>query len=150
MVAVLVAGCATAYQPRGISGGFSEVMRTDFIYLVRFQGNGYTPRERAEDMAFLRAAELTLEKGYRFFTVLGDRTRVDRSAYVTPIQSTSRGSVDRFGNYRGRTSVTGGDVYDISKPHAELLVGMAPDSSIEGHLWYDAAKIVADMKPKLK
>lgn len=146
----VLTACATGYQAKGLSGGFSEVRRTDFIYQVRFEGNGYTTPQRAEDLALLRAAELTLEKGFRFFTLLDESTRVDRTTSTTATQSSTQGRIDAFGNYRARTSVTGGDSFDVNRPTARLLVGMAPSNEVAGYIWMDARSVVADLGPKLR
>ena len=37
---------------------------------VEFSGNGPTPESMVYDYALLRAAEVTIEKGYKYFTVL--------------------------------------------------------------------------------
>ena len=50
-------GCMTAYQPDGLTGGYSEVQLSENVWRVSFKGNGYTSRERAVDMALLRSAD---------------------------------------------------------------------------------------------
>ena len=61
-LAAALLGCATAYQPQGLSGGFTETQLAPDVWRVSFSGNGYTKGERAEDFAMLRSAELTLGK----------------------------------------------------------------------------------------
>lgn len=72
-LAVLVLqGCAvpTAYQPHAYTGGYSERRITDDMYEVMFSGNGNTPKATVERYFLYRCAELTKEKGYRYFAVL--------------------------------------------------------------------------------
>ena len=60
---IILSACATTYQPQGLSGGFSETQLDTNVFKVSFRGNGYTHAERAEDLALLRSAELTLKNG---------------------------------------------------------------------------------------
>lgn len=73
----LLAGCAApnAYRPmsEGQSYGYREEQISGNRYRVTFKGNSATKTETVKDFALLRAAEITLEKGYRFFNVV-DRT----------------------------------------------------------------------------
>lgn len=70
LVAVSLSGCATPYQPSGVTGGFSVLQIKDEVWRVRFGGNGFTTRETAQTYWLYRAAELTLEKGYEGFELL--------------------------------------------------------------------------------
>lgn len=54
-------GCATAYQPSGLTGGFDETRLNDRTVQVRFRGNGATSVSRAQTFVLRRGAELTLE-----------------------------------------------------------------------------------------
>jgi len=49
--------------------GYSEQEYSPTLYIVSFSANGSTPQESAEDFALLRAAELAIEHGYRYFAV---------------------------------------------------------------------------------
>lgn len=89
LVTLLLAACSTPqpslYAPRGSSGGYAEEPLGNGLYRVSFQGNSVTSRERAEDYALFRAAELTLELGAERFIVhdrLTERfTKVTRETY---------------------------------------------------------------------
>src|SRR5882724_2256033 len=69
-----LAGCATTYQPQSFSGGFSETQLDKNVFRVSFKGNGYTQAERAEEMALLRSAELTLKNGFKYFVIIDGRS----------------------------------------------------------------------------
>ena len=64
-------GCAQAnYRPLDPGrGGYAETREDYNTFRVVFMGNEATPRERAEDLALLRAADLTLQNGFRYFNV---------------------------------------------------------------------------------
>lgn len=149
LAAFTLSGCATAYQAKGLSGGYTEQRRSDFVYVVRFEGNGYTSAQQTEDMALLRAAELTTEKGFKYLTLLNESTDASRSSFTTPSNTTIRGNVDSLGNYRARTRTTGGETFDVTTHTSRLLVGMAPTDEVKGYVWLEAASIIADLRPKL-
>ena len=70
-VAVLLSGCATPYKPDGLMGGFSERQLGQDVFVVSFQGNGYTRDQRARDFLLLRCAEVTLSHGGKYFRLVG-------------------------------------------------------------------------------
>ena len=57
LCAVLLAGCATSYQPQSFTGGFSDYMSAPDEAVVTFHGNGYTSPERVVEMTALRCAD---------------------------------------------------------------------------------------------
>lgn len=79
-----LAGCATPALYRAAekpgTPGYSETRLTDNRYRVHFTGDPLTPSGTIENAALLRAAELTLQKGYDWFEVAERRIdRQDRS-----------------------------------------------------------------------
>lgn len=56
-VAVL-AGCATPYQPRGLSGGYSEQSLGHGRWAIEFGGNSYTSQSTVTAYSHRRASEL--------------------------------------------------------------------------------------------
>ncbi|MGF1629934.1 MAG: hypothetical protein ACFCUT_10720 [Kiloniellaceae bacterium] len=89
LVTLLLAACAAPqpsfYAPLAGRDGYAEEALGKGLYRVKFQGNSVTSRERAEDYALYRAAEMTLEMGARRFAVhnrLTERfTKVTRETY---------------------------------------------------------------------
>ncbi|HXB01561.1 MAG TPA: hypothetical protein VNV15_01930 [Opitutaceae bacterium] len=76
---LMFASCATPtpYQPdkQGVwatppLGGYTDEKIDDHLYWVEFLPNGLTSKEATEDYTLLRAAELTLEKGYDRFEII--------------------------------------------------------------------------------
>ena len=65
--AVLLAGCATGYGPKSLTGGYSDEKLNDSHYRVKFDGNGHASKDRVWGFWMHRCAELTLEKGYTHF-----------------------------------------------------------------------------------
>jgi hypothetical protein len=68
-VSILLAGCSTPYQPRGMAGGYSEIQIDPTTVRVSFKGNGYTDRSVVESYLLYRAAEVCLNRGFDWFIV---------------------------------------------------------------------------------
>jgi len=67
---LLVFGCgATAYQPYGLTGGYSDKKLSEDEFLISFDGNIRTDGDRAIHFTMLRAADITLSNGYKFFVI---------------------------------------------------------------------------------
>lgn len=78
-VASILTACATAtpYQPAIKSGasGYSQMKVENNRYSVSFSGNSLTDQETVETYLLYRAAELTVENGYDYFTVADKDTQ---------------------------------------------------------------------------
>ena len=89
-VALPLVGCMTPtpYQPdvRGqrIHGGYLEQKLGDNRYMVTFDGNTLTSRERVEGYLLYRAAELTVQSGFDWFRIAHRETDRDRRTYYEP------------------------------------------------------------------
>jgi len=117
--ALLLGGCATAYKPDGLSGGFSETQIDTNVFRVSFRGNGSTRIERAEELALLRSAELTLKNGFTHFVIIDGRTREQLSTYTTPTQTYTTANATAYGNSANgaaHTTTYGGQTFLISAP----------------------------------
>lgn len=82
-----LSACATAtpYQPASRSdGGFAETRLESNRYRVTFAGNSLTARETVEDYLLYRAAELTVENGFDWFSAVNRDTEADRRYYAQP------------------------------------------------------------------
>ena len=75
---------ATLYQKSSADNefGYTQTKLTDTQYRIEFSGNRFTEESRIKDYAMLRAAELTNEKGYDWFTILASET--DRETKTRP------------------------------------------------------------------
>lgn len=85
----LLVACATEtpYKPAEGRGdyGYTETALDDNRYRITFVGNSTTPSETVQDYALLRAAELTLAKGYDWFET-ADRNE-DKKVRNTTVDS---------------------------------------------------------------
>ena len=86
--ALALAGCETAtpYQPLGTggafhSGGYTDQQLEANRWTVTFSGNSLTSRQTVERYLLYRAAELTVQQGYDWFTTV-DRDTERKTDYV--------------------------------------------------------------------
>ncbi len=98
VLALVLSGCATGYQPDGYTGGFSEVQFDENVFEIRFSGNAMVGANTARDYAMLRAAEVTLENGYEYFVVLGEEDRTAVSTHTSGGSSTTTYDSTMAGN----------------------------------------------------
>lgn len=146
LTCTLLTGCATAYKPNGFSGGFVDMPMAQDTYRIKFNGNGFTTEQQATEMAMLRAAELTLERGFSHFIVVSAGEKIDSTnAWMPGVTSTSVYPTGN-GGFRSFTS-GGGFMMNIRKPQAELIVRMFHDASTNG---LDASAIASALARKYK
>lgn len=110
LIYILLSACATPYQPVGFSGGYSEMQLNQDRYVVTFRGNEFISKNRVNQYLLLRAAELTQQNGYRYFTVLSANEQ-ERNRYVTTpttTQATTNGMSTGTGYISGQTYVWNG------------------------------------------
>ena len=146
-----LAGCATAYQKEGFSGGFSEVQLGENVWRVSFEGNGYTRGQRAQDLALLRSADLTLLKGYTHFGLADSRASTSNSTYTTPTTSATNFSGSTYGNSfsgRANTTIYGGNTVFISAPSTVNTVVMFKGQPAAASSVFDASFICNSMAAK--
>lgn len=69
LVVIFLVGCTTPYGPHGLTGGYDEKKLEEDSYIVSFYGNGHTSGQQVWNYWIYRCAELTVEKGYDFFSL---------------------------------------------------------------------------------
>jgi hypothetical protein len=55
---LVLSGCVTPYQPKGLTGGYTDFETQPGVYYVSFRGNGYTSRDTVIKYWHQRAAEI--------------------------------------------------------------------------------------------
>ncbi|MFJ3056727.1 CC0125/CC1285 family lipoprotein [Herbaspirillum sp. NPDC087042] len=88
LAAVILAGCATAYGPHGITGGYADTKLAEDLYRVSFSGNGKTSRDMVWHYWIYRCAELTQQQGYSHFIVLKSNDPIPHPV-ARPMSNTS-------------------------------------------------------------
>lgn len=118
---LLCGGCATGYDSSNVlMGGYSETKLAPDMVRVVFRGNSSTRKERAQDLALMRAADLALQAGFPYFTVLEELNDTRRAA-------------------------SGG--VPISMPKSEILVQFIKDKPAGG-VTFDAAYLIKSVREK--
>lgn len=121
----LITGCATSYHSSGFTGGYSDTQLAPDVFRVHFRGNAHTSKERAQDFAMLRAADLCLEHHFTCFAVMGQNDSSSAYNFTTAGQSYTTGTAYASGNsatYSGSTSYYPGQTYTLYKPDSGLTV----------------------------
>lgn len=97
----LLAACAvpTPYQAADGGYGYKEQQLEENRYRVSFDGNASTEREDVQNFLLYRAAELTIERGQDYFTIV--ERNLDRS---TRYHSHSYANDFGYAGYRSRRS----------------------------------------------
>ena len=149
-IIVLTSGCATTYQQKGFTGGFTETQLSQDTYRVTFEGNAKTSKDRATDFVLLRSAELTKKSGYSYFVIVDADNSVTHSTYTTPTQTVTTGSVygNQYGVYGQANSQTyGGQTYILSKPRTSNTIVMLHNKRAN-QFTYDANFIIRSLSQK--
>lgn len=68
----LLCSCATAYQPDGFTGGYSDQRMSSNTAQVTFRGNRFNTPERLHSFLLRRCAEVTTQNGYEYFALLNE------------------------------------------------------------------------------
>jgi hypothetical protein len=149
----MLAGCGqpTPYQPAVDGYGYSEQQIEDNRYRVSFAGNDLTSADTVQNYLLYRAAELTLDRGYDYFTVV-DRN-LDRSTAYWGTGDTHLGS----GYWTGRGDFVGGlgfttysarpiDSYTASAD-VVMFEGEKPAGDVNA---YDARSVLRQLDPTIQ
>lgn len=151
LLIAFLTGCATEYQPNGFTGGFSETQLGENVFRVSFRGNGHTSTERAADFSMLRAAEITLENGFKYFIVVDSKDDASLSTFTTPTTSQTTASAYGVGNHAYGTAYTttnGGNTFIISRPRVANTIVCFKEKPEDKGIVYDADFLVDSIKKK--
>jgi hypothetical protein len=134
LVVTVLAGCATAYQHRGLGGGYHETKIDDSHYIVYFDGNGYASKDRVWYFWIYRCAQLTQEKGYTYFSLLPVQSSMNKTAFESDddgqaypavlIGDANGHFIDVHGGGGGGVMVIAGGGGTITTWHSKALVAM--------------------------
>src|SRR5215469_3917219 len=126
-----LASCATPYQPMGALGGYQEEQLAPDIYRVAFFGNGYTNPQTAAEYVIHRCAELTEQRGYRYFGILAVSDQSITRSFTTPAHAYTTGTGyataignTAFGTYHGTTYYTPAQTIRFNFPRPVLTIKM--------------------------
>ena len=152
LLAIPLAQCATGYGEQSLTGGYVDKIVEPGIAVVVVTGNGFTPEAKVQAIATLRAAELTLQQGYRRFSLFtiedqaaADALKANRlGAYLREKAAHENGGAQL--NSATTTIYNSGIVIPVTRHGGGLFVVMSKDRAGGAH---DAAKVVAELRPRL-
>ncbi|MGI9436854.1 MAG: CC0125/CC1285 family lipoprotein [Geminicoccaceae bacterium] len=152
LILSMVGACAvpTPYQAAEKGYGYSDQRIEDNRYQLSFAGNSSTPRETVESYLLYRAAEVTIENGFDYFTIVQrDTERSTRYYYQSYYDDFGYYSSRRrrgYGRYVG-PSYSSGTSYPISEysSTADVLMfeGDKPADDVNA---YDALDVLQRLK----
>jgi len=149
---LFLAGCGpTEYEPaRGVfdDTGYTSRKFSEDRYLVTFEGNTVTSRQRVESLMLLRAGELADETGHPYFAIVEDETEreVTYNTYFSPPGFYGYGyrTFPYYSTYmygaRPRASVT--DSYE-----AYAMVEMLDEKPADRDEVYETGSIIEKLRP---
>lgn len=157
LTVLLLGGCTgpTPYGPATDRFGYKDNAIESDRFRVSFRGNSATDRETVETYLLYRAAELTLEQGGTYFTVVArDLEKSERYVQFDymPFGYGGYGYYGYHGGYYFRRSVVAGpsDSIPITRYEAvaEIVVG-GPELAANGANAYDARDVAQTLGPRI-
>ena len=127
VASALMAGCAS------YSGATDSQQIAENIHRIEMRGNAFNKGSDAQDFALVKAAEVTVDNGHRFFTIIDSADRTHGSSYTAPgtFNSTTTTNANAFGvgnyAYGNATSTTSGtfnpgQTYNFVHPGMDLMI----------------------------
>lgn len=151
VLVVCVSACSTSYQPYSYfgGGGYKDVQLSENSFRITVEANGYTSKSQAADLALLRAADLTLEKGFKHFVVVDTADQSHGMSYTTPTTTTINITGNKFGA-TGTAQTYGGQTFYVAFPTPVLtILTFNENPSIVGMV-YDAEITSRSLRIQLK
>ena len=148
MTIVFISSCATSYQSQGMSGGYVDTQLSETLWKVSVNGNGYTSSSQVGDYALLRASELTLEKGYKYFVIASDNQNKKSSmAKIGGNSSSTYGNINSNGSFNATTNYSTPTYVPVNKYENTLVYEMLSEK-VDGVFVYDAQLIYDSLSAK--
>jgi hypothetical protein len=152
LLVLAVGGCAapTPYGPAADGYGYAEQQLESNRYRVAFAGNSVTPRDVVQNYLLYRAAEVTLEKGHDYFTLVNQD--VERSTVYHGSGFNDFASGPGFGSRRafglGFGNYTAYPI-DSYTGFADIVMGDGEKPAGEVNA-YDARDVLRQLGPRIE
>lgn len=111
-LACVLTSCATAYQPDGIAGGYSDQRLDNNTAQVSFRGNRFNSSETLHSYLLRRCAEVTLHNGYNYFVLVGGEGNPGSGAKVNDEFSAST-TIKMFKGNKPESDIHAYDAADV-------------------------------------
>jgi hypothetical protein len=152
-VALALTACATPYGKYGLLGGFSDARIDENTFSISVDTNGFTSQMTTSMHAIYRAAELSLENGFDYFTIVGAENGSTAMAVAMPGAAATNTTIATTGttaHARSTTTYSPTILAPAIFPNATLLVkafkGAKPEGATNA---YDARSVVTFLGPKI-
>jgi hypothetical protein len=152
LLVLSVGGCAapTPYRPAADGYGYAEQQLESNRYRVAFSGNTVTPRDVVQNYLLYRAAEVTLETGHDYFTVVNQDIERSTVYHGSGFNDFAWGPGFRsrhafglgFGNYTAYP-------IDSYTAFADIVVGDGEKPAGEVNA-YDARDVLRQLGPRIE
>jgi hypothetical protein len=175
LAAISACMSATPYQPYrsefagGVHGGYSDERLAPDRFLVRFHGNEMAARDLVEGYLLYRAAELTVQNGYDWFSIVDRHTEHDVQTYVQPDPTYHPWYGSNYGywrpHWRYHRSGAGWDVWHpeygtpfwadrlnvqtLESFEAEAEIVLHKGVPAEGERSFDARAVMTNLAPRI-
>jgi hypothetical protein len=149
----LLLACSTTptpYQALDQRYGYSEQQIEDDRYRVSFAGNAATPRDVVQNYMLYRAAELTVQGGHDYFTVVDQQIEGSSDGIASPRVGVGVGSAGSdVGLGVGLSTFLGGNGSARYTAFSDIIVrdGAKPAGDPNS---YDARDILRRLEPQLQ
>lgn len=118
---LFMSGCAVYGPNNFFTGGYNDVRLAPDVFRITFQGSAWSGAQNAQDLAILRAADITVKNGFSYFAVMTSADGALNASFTTPGQLVATGY--GAGNmYYVRGTYTPGSTIAISHPRSGLLI----------------------------
>ncbi len=146
LVALVLSGCASNLYVKKTDNpfdlrmyGFYDNKIQDGVYKVGYTGG---TQQNAEDLVLLRAADVTLENGYKYFVVQEQANTTKTNTSYTPLMPYK---------YKGNTYLTGGYTSTSEMPEVSRIIECHHDKPYNSKaVVYDAQQIRSNLRQKYK
>ncbi|MDY7579093.1 hypothetical protein RGU70_12240 [Herbaspirillum sp. RTI4] len=145
-----VSGCSTSYQPYSYfgGGGYKDIQLSENSFKITVEANGYTSKSQAADLALLRAADLTLEQGFKHFVIVDSADQSHGMNYTTPTTTTMNVTGNKFGA-TGTAQTYGGQTFYVAFPTPVLTILTFKEKPPISGMVYDAAITSRSLRQQL-
>lgn len=149
---VASAGCVspTRYQRMASDGGYEDFPKDAATYVVTYRGNEATSREQVAMYLHYRCAELTVQAGQEFFTVVASESKDLTDQWSMPgyaTTTTTGGPYSRYGSRDRTTTYTPPQVVTSVRPVVTATIRLSSGAKPEGG--FDAREVLRLLAPRI-
>jgi hypothetical protein len=126
---LILAGCAIGRSYHDSDNmwklGYSDTQLNEKVYRVSYAGYSI-PQNECDDFAIMRASEIAMEKGYKYFRILNENQSSQSQTFHVPGSTYTTGTVSGYGNVAqmNATSYSSGFVGTANYPVSTITIEM--------------------------